>query len=198
MFISRNLTFISEKNTVFSSPWLKSILTQQWLHACLHFQMIIEEPAISDICCCSWWVKINYLDVTEVNFRLRGHTSAYTSTGFGWPRRWTVTQTAAVMGNVVFAFTGSASWGPGCPPAGEPRKTRAPCLSPPYKLPTFIFQPRREGVDGPPLPLPDATDTQLYPPLAGPYVWAAHKVVSRILWLLIINLICILIRMVEN
>lgn len=31
-------------------------------------QMITEERAIPDICCCSPWVKINYLDVTEVNF----------------------------------------------------------------------------------------------------------------------------------
>lgn len=87
----------------------------------------------------------------------------------------------------------SSSWGT--------QENAAASLSSPSKLPTSIFQTRWEGVDGPlslHSPTPGATDTQLYPPLAGPYVWAAHKVVSRILWLLIINLICILIRMVEN
>lgn len=157
--------------------------------------------AIPDICCCSWWVKINYLmsqrlilvadlsiERTQQCLHLYGlwvthalncDTDSDSNGECGVCLHW-LRLTRARM---------SYSW---------VQENAAPNLSFPYKMPTSIFQPRWESVDSPPLPHPDATDTQLYPPLAGPYVWAAHKVVSRILWLLIINLICILIRMVEN
>ncbi len=149
-------------------------------------------------------MKSNYLGVTEVNFgqgpfdwedttvltppRVPNDPGAEL-----WHRQWQYCGTWSSPSPLCFkwAWT-SSSWGT--------QATQHLVLSPPHNLPHLYFPDPLRGCGWPsipPLPHPRCHRHQLY------HRWLAHmfglhtRWFSRILWLLIIHLICILIRMVE-